>query len=203
MNRRDTIRNYNDKKKTTLKSLLPHRCCKELCVQHWNLEDSKKNTFEYLPGVSEKCKMCESRLQYCYEGKWRQHSSYKIVEGEVRLAQRKKENPKTIIPSVKNHLGVKRKRESSIGSYENYSNVSNVPMEVNSKQIGKTDIMDNVEYLQYLKNYEDIPEPKLQKTIAPVNTIEENLSWYTTENLVETFDQMLTFEDYPVFLKIH
>jgi hypothetical protein len=200
MNKRDTIRNYNDKNKKTLKSLLPHRCCNQSCVQHWTLEDSKKNTFAYLPGVSEKCEMCGFRVQYHYEGKWRQHSSYKIVEGLVQLDQKKKANtPKTTLPPVKNNVGVKRKRsETTFGSFKKFSNVSMEVISKDSKQIETIDIMDDTEYLQYLKNDEDIPEPKLQKTLDPVCKIEENLSPenFSIENLVETCELMFTLEDY-------
>jgi hypothetical protein len=198
---RDTIRNYNNKNKKTLKSLLPHRCCNKSCVQHWTLEDSEKNTFKYLPGVSEECLMCKSRVQYYYEGKWRQHSSYKIVKGFV---QRKKANtPKKTLPPVKNHVGVKRKRsETSVGSFKKFSNVSEF-ISKDSKQIGTIDIMDDEEYLQYLKNDEDIPEPKLQKKLDAVCKIEENLSPEnnTISNLVETCELMFTLEDYIVLLK--
>jgi hypothetical protein len=94
MSTRDTIRKYNNKNKKTLKSLLPHRCCNKSCAQHWTLKDSKKNTFVHSPGVSEKCEMCGSRLEYYFQGKWRQHSSFEILGGQVQLAQRKKSKRK-------------------------------------------------------------------------------------------------------------
>jgi hypothetical protein len=158
------------------------------CAQHWTLEDSKKNTFAYLLGVSEKCEMCGSRLEYYFQGKWRQHSSYKILRGQVQLAQRKKS---------------KRKRtETFIGNFENFSNVSNVSMIVNSKdlkQIRTTDIEDD-NFLQYL--VDDEPQPKYQKTMDAECKNEENLSQEnnTISNLVDTCEEIFTFEDFIFFL---
>jgi hypothetical protein len=181
-----TVRNYTDDFKITLKCALIHRCSNRFCTQHFL--NSLTHFFDY-DGSSEKCAKCaHGRCEYLYDGKWRQHSSYKFdeVQFKVSLAKRKKKTVQarqTYAPIATVFAPVpapKRTMDEAFGNNSTIVSNLNVSEQIhwvstNSSEFDFDDFLITEEPQTKLQKTLDISECKIEE-VEPTNEIEDILN---------------------------